>query len=141
MQARWLLSSALVFALGCGGVKFAPVSGRVTLNGEPLVNAVVSFQPVKAEGAAQAPAPESTGKTDKNGEFTLAAADGRKGAWVGKHRVAISRVETVEGDDRARRGGPPQGESIPARYNKDSKEEFDVLGGGTDQANFELKKP
>ena len=141
MRARWLPILTLVFASGCGGVKFAPVSGRVTINGEPLVNAVVSFQPVKPEGGGATPAPESTGKTDKNGEFTLGTATGQKGAWVGKHTVHISKLAIVEGDDRPRRGGPPQGESVPFRYNRDSTLEFDVPDGGSTEANFPLTKP
>jgi len=134
----------LLLAVGCeSGTKYAPVSGRVTLNGQPLANATVSFQPI-AEGSVNAPGPGSTGRTNANGEFTLKAADGRPGAWVGKHRVQISMVTEQVADNsdaRAPRGGWPQADKVPARYNRDSKEEFTVPAGGTDKADFALTSP
>ena len=43
------------------------------------------------------------------------------------------------------RGGWPQAEKVPSRYNSDSEETFDVPPGGTDKADFPLvttvKKP
>ena len=133
----------LVLAVGCSsGSKYATVSGRVTLNGQPLANATVSFQPI-AEGSVNAPASGSTGKTNANGEYTLMAADGKPGAWVGKHRVQISALseQAGEGDARPPRGGWPLADKVPARYNRDSKEEFTVPAGGTDAANFDLTGP
>jgi hypothetical protein len=134
------LALPLALIVGCGsGPKYAAVSGRVTLNGQPLANATVSFQPI-AEGSVNAPAPGSTGRTNANGEYTLSCADGRAGAWVGKHRVSISAVseQAGDGDVRPPRGGWPQVDKVPARYNKDSKEEFTVPAGGTEKADFAL---
>ena len=42
------LALALSLAAGCGRDGVAPVSGRVTLNGQPLANVHVSFQPIAA---------------------------------------------------------------------------------------------
>jgi hypothetical protein len=146
MRATFLgpaLALPLALVVGCGsGPKYAPVSGRVTLNGQPLANATVSFQPI-AEGSINAPAPGATGRTNANGEYTLASADGRTGAWVGKHRVRITAVaeQVGEGDARPPRGGWPQADKVPPRYNKDSKEEFTVPAGGTDKADFALTAP
>jgi hypothetical protein len=137
------LALPLALTVGCGsGGKYAPVSGRVTLNGQPLANATVSFQPI-AEGSLEAPAPGSTGQTNANGEFTLMSAGGRSGAWVGKHRVRITAVaqQATTGDERPPRGGWPMADKIPARYNQDSKEEFTVPAGGTDKADFALTTP
>jgi hypothetical protein len=123
------------------GSRFAPVSGRVTLNGKPLANATISFQPIASEGTKN-PAPGSTGKTNENGEFTLVGAKGETGAWVGKHRVVITLLgEEVGTDERPPRGGWPLKEKVPARYNNDSQETFDVPSGGTTSANFDLKGP
>jgi hypothetical protein len=109
------------------------------MNGQPLAGALVSFQPI-AEGTVNAPAPGSTGRTNANGEYSLKSADGRTGAWVGKHRVSISLVteQVGEGDARPPRGGWPQTDKVPPKYNRDSKEEYTVPSGGTDKANFEL---
>jgi hypothetical protein len=44
--------SLVALAGGCsGGGEVAPVSGRVTLGGQPLAGAVVTFQPMKGEDA------------------------------------------------------------------------------------------
>jgi hypothetical protein len=140
MRARLAVGLALVLALGCGGKKFVPVSGKVTLNGQPLVGATVGFQPI-ATGGVEA-APGSTGKTDDKGEYTLTASTGQSGAWVGKHRVIISLVSPQVGDDDARhsRRGPPLADKVPPRYNKDSKEVVEVPPEGL-KKDFTLTSP
>jgi hypothetical protein len=144
MRARFLFGVALVLALGCGsGRKFAPVSGKVTMNGQPLAGATVSFQPIAPEGSVDV-APGSAGKTNDKGEYTLKAADGKSnGAWVGKHRVRISALQeqTGTGDERPPRGGWPQQDKVPRKYNDESKETYDVPAGGTDKADFALTAP
>jgi hypothetical protein len=142
MRMRLLLGLAVVLAaVGCGSKKFAPVSGKVTMNGKALAGATVAFQPIAEKGNAEV-APGSTGKTDANGQFTLKNTKGEPGAWVGKHRVLISlhAVDNPEDDSRPR-GGPPQKDTIPARYNSESKETFVVPPGGTKEANFTLTSP
>ena len=92
MQVRLLLGSALLLVLGCGGgAKVVPVTGRVTLNGKPLADAKVSFQPIAKEKSMEAAGPGSTGKTDAEGKFTLKTPTGQDGAVVGMHRVRIDR--------------------------------------------------
>ena len=146
MRARLMIGLALVVVAGCGsGRKLAPVSGRVTLDGKALVGATVSFQPIADEGALEAGI-GSQGKTNENGEFTLSTATGESGAFVGKHLVRISLINNqVDLDKRPPRGGWPQMDLVPSRYNSDSEETFDVLPGGTDKADFPLvrtvKKP
>ncbi len=140
MRARLALALALVLALGCGGKKFVPVSGKVTLNGQPLAGATVSFQPMASEGSAEA-APGSVGKTDANGEYALTASTGQSGAAVGKHRVMISLLGPQVGEDDARhRHGPALADKVPARYNKNSKEVVEVPPGGT-KKDFALTAP
>jgi hypothetical protein len=134
--------AVVVLGLGCGSGKNAPVSGRVTLNDKPLPGAIVSFQPIAREGEGiDAGGVGSTGKTDANGEFTLTSATGKPGACVGEHRVVISVLTTKEGDDTRRRGGPPQVETVPSRYNSQTELKFEVPSGGTTKADFNLKSP
>jgi hypothetical protein len=138
-----VLGSAFILLAGCGsGPKYAPVSGRVTLNGKPLANATVSFQPIAHEGSIEA-APGSSGKTNANGEYTLSVSPSQSGAWVGKHRVMVSSLaeQVGESDARPPRGGWPIVDKVPTRYNKDSKETFEVPSGGTDKADFTLTSP
>lgn len=61
--------------------KIAPVSGVVTLDGQPLPEAEILFQP--ASGRA------STGMTDENGEYTLLFNRNTYGAKVDDHDVSI----------------------------------------------------
>src|SRR5262245_3726367 len=101
MRAHWIfVAAALVLAPGCSASKFAPVSGKVTMNGKPLANATVAFNPIPAEGSIES-GPTSVGTTNQSGEFTLRATLKQTGAMVGKHRVTISAMSSqpaVEGD-------------------------------------------
>src|SRR5262249_9456960 len=127
----------------------APVSGTVYLNGKPLANALVQFQPI---GTRENPNPGrgSFGATDANGKFTLRYDGEKDGAVVGNHRVAITtminkqKVEidpdkgSPDGVDPAQKPGP---EKIPARYNDKTTLTFEVPRGGTDKADFRLETP
>ena len=137
------LGFAMVLAIGCGdSKKFAPVSGKVTLNGKPLPSAHVMFQPDVDPGSIQG-GEGSAGKTNDKGEFTLKSSTGKTGAMVGTHRVSISALEAQVGDRDTRppRGGPPLADKVPARYNSKSELTFPVPRGGSDKADFDLKAP
>jgi hypothetical protein len=144
MMARLLLVVAVGLVLGCGSKKFVPVSGRVTLNGTPLANATVAFQP-SGEGKPLETAPGSSGKTNENGEYTLMTSTGQKGAAVGKHQVLISALDAKSEEDarRPRRGGPRLADKVPSRYGMRGKDEltFVVPPEGTDKADFPLTAP
>jgi hypothetical protein len=131
----WLLV-ALVLAAGCGGGKFAPVSGIIRLNGQPLAGASVSFEPVITDKTTYGPG--SHGITDANGQYKLRVSTPNvDGALIGKHTVRISRGETPKGDPG---GAHLTKELLPARYNSQTDLSFDVLPEGSTSANFDLKK-
>jgi hypothetical protein len=144
MRVRLLLGCTIVLALGCGSGKFVPVSGRVTLNGNPVANAHVNFQPIHEKGVND-PGPGSNGQTNANGEFTLTTTTGDTGAVVGKHRVIISigSGKSADDDSAPRHSGQPAGVKIPSRYGPKGKDAltFEVPAGGTNSANFPLKSP
>ena len=86
MRRRNLGFLALILIVaGCGqsGPEVAPVSGRITVDGKPMENVDIVFQP---EGAKS----PSYGRTDKDGNYTLAYKRGVAGALVGSHGVSIS---------------------------------------------------
>jgi hypothetical protein len=132
-----LLASLPVLAAGCGSEPYqvAPVSGRVTLKGQPFAKAAVVFQPVATEGNSN-PGPGSSGITDEQGQYTLkVVGQDKNGAVVGKHKVLITRVhEQDPNDDRPKTSQVP-----PPRGKRETPREFTVPADGTDQANFELE--
>ena len=126
MRCQFLVSALVLVAIGCGGMKLVPVSGRVTLDNKPLVNADVIFQPDSLE---KNPGHGSRGKTDDQGQFTLQLTTGNtKGATVGKHKVTITAyAETSSGSDPRFRKRIALAEST-----------FEVLEEGTSSADFDL---
>ena len=80
----------LLISVGCKGNGFslAPVSGIVTVDGEPVADLTIVFYP-KSTDENPAPGPFSMGKTDSEGKFTLVSRDGKPGAVVGPHRVGF----------------------------------------------------
>ncbi|HJZ53840.1 MAG TPA: carboxypeptidase-like regulatory domain-containing protein [Gemmataceae bacterium] len=140
-----LFAAVAVVAAGCGKGEYetASVSGRVTLNGQPVAKVAVMFQPIAPEGNLN-PGPGSYGVTDSDGRYTLKLIGKEtSGAVVGKHKVRIE-VYTDPGDssdDRPRKWVKPAVQ-IPTKYNQDKAIlEFEVPASGTDEANFDLKSP
>ena len=132
-------------AAGCGGgPTIAPVSGKVTLDGKPYRDAVVSFQPVGSKDSPN-PGRGSAGVTNDKGEFTLLYDGQKNGAVVGPHRVRIFTRVPVEAppEDTKSESVPGKGpgkyrEPIPPEWNEMSEKTFDVPSGGTDKASFEI---
>jgi hypothetical protein len=127
----------LIALQGCGGggVKYAPVSGKVTMDGKPLAKVSVVFIPLPKPGSDIA-GDTAGGVTDENGQYTLKTStrDGMKdGAQVGKHKVTISLQETRgEGDRSITR------QLLPKKYNENTELTADVTTDGK-PINFELK--
>ena len=95
--AQRLVAVCLLAVAGCGG-KFsvAPVSGTITLNGQPLADATVTFTPAQAVGSE---VPTSSGRTDTSGKYSLTLiADDSPGALIGKHTVRIAKNVESESD-------------------------------------------
>jgi hypothetical protein len=151
MFACGLLAAGL-FA-GCSdGPKLARVSGVVKLDGKPYPNALVSFQPVGTRANAN-PGKGSMGQTDANGQFVLLYDGGREGAVVGTHTVRITTVPgkgakedpnidkslgSPDGGDLPMGGANLEFDPIPMEWNEKSTKTFDVLPGGTPEANFNI---
>ena len=148
-----LLSICVVLAAGCSGSDrpaTVPVSGTVTLNGQPVADAQVSFM---TDGAPRA----AFGTTDAEGKFRLTTFEENDGAMVGKHTVTISNAAAVGGEgmspedpsaaygeamQAAASGTPASGGEggIPVKYAnpKTSGLEREVTQGGPNEFDFEL---
>jgi hypothetical protein len=119
----------------------APVSGVITLNGQPTAGIAVSFEPIASEGV-NVVGPSASGVTGADGRYTLKTLDGESsGAATGKNRVKfcayINPADIRE--DGTLKTQPKV--KVPARYWSDPKIEFDVPAGGTDKADFQLTMP
>jgi hypothetical protein len=121
---------AAVLATGCGSKDFAPVTGTVTLDGQPLPRGMVQFVPINDM-------PTSTGEIGPDGKFRLKTAE-RDGAYVGKHKVRLDAREIAKDHTVT---APPS--LIPERYMSEatSKLEFEVVAGKTNVIDVKLTSP
>ena len=86
-----LVGLLLSAALGCGSdFEFAPVTGKITANGNPIPNVFVTYQPVGG-GLEASAGPASYAHTDDEGNYELRRIDDEqtKGAVVGTHRIIL----------------------------------------------------
>jgi hypothetical protein len=118
--------SVAVFLAGCGpsGPTLATVSGKITLDGQPLPNVNVQFVPEKGGSP-------SYGGTNANGEYELLHAQNRKGALLGKHLVDITAREQQIDDN-----GKPTG---PKPVKLPQKQHPAEVKAGSNAINFDLK--
>jgi hypothetical protein len=106
--ATLFLSLAVIIS-GCGE-SYHPVTGTVTLDGQPLAEATVSFNSDdgKTGGA---------GFTDASGNFTIESVSGKKGLIAGNYKVTVLKTKAVEGvspASAAEGGGAPSKDYIAA---------------------------
>lgn len=111
------VAAALSIATGCGssdGVKLAPVTGIVELDGKPVASAKVEFNPVELPGQTKKGQPVIGGSfaiTDEEGNYELHFGTGRPGAVLGEHTVKITTMNVNPDAPDSRR------ERIPRQYN------------------------
>lgn len=116
LLSRWTMcATVIVFAFcfslpGCDqGPVVYPVSGRVTVDGEPVEGAAVGMIPAVGgrHGAAV---------TDANGDFVVGTFTPSDGALAGEHKIVVTKVKMIKpGNERA--GIAPEYEYVvPGRY-------------------------
>lgn len=131
----WLTCCAATVFTACWGCaaglkepELGLVKGKVTLDGQPGANLMVTFEPQAAgsgPGKSQVGAP-STAVTDPTGGYELIYKGTTKGAVVGSHKVRITN---------AAGGGPAGGTKgekpikIPPTYNEQTSITKDVKKG------------
>ena len=156
-----LLGMAVVITsgfVGCGGgggeapPKLASVKGKITINGLPAADLVVTFESqVKGGGRSGA-------LTNALGEYELSYAGtgpSQKGAAIGQHIVRIQSAAPtgVSSGGTGAAGGSPSdlgptddspkaaGISIPEKYNSASELKTEVIAGDNPAKNFDLVIP
>lgn len=102
----------LLFPACSGKDPIAPVSGTVTLQGKPIAECVVTFQPTATNQVVSANA-----RTDARGHFVLETIESprRTGAAVGEYKVLFAWVDP-EPDERNPKKPPYV---IPPKYQQE----------------------
>lgn len=125
-----LFAAALI---GCSdkpaGIQFGKVKGVVTLDGEPLPEALVVFQP--AEGRP------SFGRTDSAGVYSLLYKGKDWGAVIGSHEVKITTENRFENEETGEVRVVK--EMLPAVYHRNTTLSA-VVEPGDNMIDFALEK-
>ncbi len=110
--------------------KTAPVSGLITLNGEPVAGASVVFAPRKKNGSAAA------GTTDAAGMFKMTTFQAGDGVIPGGYSVAISKIVTIDEDAKTRQ----ERHLLPPKYAEPSTSGLtvEVAAEGRNMFDIEL---
>jgi hypothetical protein len=143
----------LVLAAVCGcsrsdpnAPKTVPGGGTVTLNGQPVEGASVTFSPAGAGRVAY-------GKTDAQGQFKLSTTNTIPGAVPGAYQVGIAKTRTEGGmtpeESQAyyeKTGQPPPApttvEELPEKYKTPASSglKATVEASGKNEFPFALQK-
>lgn len=120
------VAAAFLALAGCGdgGPKIVPVSGTVTLDGQPLTYGHVQVMP-----AGWRPA---SGRLDGSGRFTLTTTAPNDGCAVGTHPVVVLAGESLTPETMKWHA--------PSKYADVSTSNLTVtISGPTDDLKIELK--
>ncbi|MFY7951648.1 MAG: hypothetical protein ACOVT5_03990 [Armatimonadaceae bacterium] len=126
----WVAAAAVLMACGCGGgsgPKGVPVNGTVSLNGKPLPEGEVLFEPADGKGA-----PDQA--LVKEGKFSGSVTPGAK-----KVRITSWR-EGKRPADAAMGGGAMLEQYLPKKYNTETTLTATVEAGGGQLPAFDLKE-
>jgi hypothetical protein len=115
---------------GCGGsgANLGKVTGKVTLAGQPVNEALVMFSPVNGGSP-------SVGRTTADGSYTLVYARGINGAVVGDHTVTISTYKEALEDPPT----PEVKETVPLKYREGDDLPKVTVKSGSNNLDFTLE--
>src|SRR5262245_23609553 len=135
--AGWLVPCLVLVGLSIGCGESDPlgrhaVSGTVTLDGAPLENGNIGFQPADKSTT-------SGGDVIAGGKYSIARD---KGLPVGKYKVTINAPKPGTGGTAPAMPGDPvpvPEELIPKEWNVNSQEFIEVTDKGQNVFNFDVK--
>ena len=114
------ITSAILLAIAI--TPLGEVTGTVTLDGVPLANARIVFQPESQYRA-------SYGVTDSQGSYELIYLRDVAGAVIGRHKVLIDRLAEREGE---------AANPLPDEYNSRTKLKANIRSG-SNSCDFALQ--
>ena len=129
----------LLLLSGCfgGNSDLGYVTGTITIDGEPINYASVTFMPTQGRA--------SIGLTDSNGVYNLVYVIGQDGALIGQHKVFVTTEVIKEPDygqgrgiqDPVRQTG--RRELLPKKYcERNFTELTATVKSGSNKIDFEL---
>lgn len=129
VRAGWILGAFLcglgsLALLGCGGGNRRPVSGTVTLDGQPLNGVIVEFAPEAAKGNTAAISGSSAVTEGRYELRTTAVTRSESGQGIppGWYKVTVTLAPIVIG----RKNKPAKRLDIPERYTRVDKTPLEV---------------
>lgn len=133
-----LLGSCLLLAIvGCGaddGLGRRAISGTVTLDGTPLTDGAITFEPVEKSTT-------SSGSMIAAGKYSITR---EQGLPPGKYRVVVNAIKPgtgmtlPEGKFPGEEVGTPQVELIPPSWNSRSQQFIEVTESGPTEFTHEI---
>jgi hypothetical protein len=134
---RWSLAICVVFAVvGCSDRPrnvAKKVTGKITLGGQPLANALVTFTPDNGS--------PSFGRTDAEGNYNLIWSSQRgrpiEGAQIGEHTVTITTFQL--GDPNAKTARAEVPEKVPYKYREEGGFPKATVKAGANVIDFSLE--
>lgn len=139
MSPRTLLFIVMLLLLPpCGACRpgnplnLQPVSGSVTLDGQPLDSGTIEFVPTGVSNGLL------SGALIANGQYSVPVD---KGLPPGKYTVRVfsaGAIANVPSGPPGSEAPAPARERIPAKYNVNSQLTAEINAGGTTTFNFEL---
>ena len=120
-------------AIGCGGgadlPPIYPVKGKITLQGSPLSNYIVSFVPDKGDIGG-------SGNLGSDGSYSLSTVDGRPGCTLGKFKVVLRPRMDLDSAQEAMKNMKP----LSKGQSKEKSKLPDTYGApGTSPKEVEVK--
>ena len=113
----------LLACVGCGDPNvprgMVPVSGKISLDGQPLAKGMVRFFAVDRQAVRVMP----QGSLDGSGNYQMTTA-GSPGAPLGKYKVCVS--EDRDEADARMKAGSKAGSPIPVKYSEPDNTPLEV---------------
>lgn len=99
-------------------LELTEVTGKVTVNGQAVAGVAVTSHPVDKAGASGM---VFRGVTDETGAFSLADADGKKGATAGEHVLTFRQSTATAETPQVFFKGEPPADKLGGRFSDERK--------------------